>query len=1037
MPDSEQTPPELTGLFLSITRARETGTLKVDAVDGPSKQVLFIDGKVTDVDTGREDTLLETALLETGGFSERDLKRARKAQTRAADKTFGAALLELDVVDEEATQESLREQIAAEVCELFEWTTTSVEFFAHEPNERLEHFESELGDYYEIDIDAEELFIEAARRTKNWPAVQDNFGILKDVFYATPTSMKFLHAQETHPYEHAIISTVDSTKDITEVIDECELDPFMAVSTVRQLMQSGALEFINPVQMYQLGLAHVENRQTEKAYRLFVRAHERGLDDFDLQLRIAQLLESLDRSDEAIERYLQFTAKCREQGRSEEAVRTLRRVLMISPNSNAAQEQILDLLIQLDRVDELRAEAIRCAAKLESLGDPEAALDLLTRIRDRYPGDLKLQQALIHSAGKAGDEERVAQERARIEEDFDLQKNADVLLETYQRMFCEGKNTLDVRLKLITLHRERGNRNKALEHVNALLNLSRKRQLRDEDTLLYLHQTARELCPTDVRSNRWLAENYLRQNQTQEAIEVLKTWIARLQESGTPQELAPAYEKLISIDNRLEHRWGFVTALESLDRIKDARRELRSMANLALKKKDFPQAAAAIERILKDRPLDLGARKLQIDFLEAQDEQSQLTRKLREIANLGCLLGDLDVAEEFHERLETISGPEPDILFKIGELTRDLGEREKAVELFVRAAKLHRKEQDRGRCRRGFGAVLAMEPRHEEATTLLQELDQESVSVATTATPQPATPNENALTQHLPQPGTGTDSSVRAGSRAGSRPAAEPFQAAPPIKTRVSNITARLRRLKSGGEGPPSGDRTRVIKASGNSAKLRALKQGGKADSAEPKKDASTSGGGGGVTKTAGGLGSAAARLKALAQNSAAPEGEATSQPDASGAQDPSDKNVAATSAGDSPSGGGQVTTQKQALGGAASKLAQLRNAEGSGSTSKKGKGRKKKGRAKTTAQSDVTASEDAQPDVTASEDAQPDVTASEDAQPEATEATANTENSPASEASPEGGAPSGGGQVTTQKQALGSAASKLAQLRKQGAAAR
>ena len=404
MPDSEQTPPELTGLFLSITRARETGTLKVDAVDGPSKQVLFIDGKVTDVDTGREDTLLETALLETGGFSERDLKRARKAQTRAADKTFGAALLELDVVDEEATQESLREQIAAEVCELFEWTTTSVEFFAHEPNERLEHFESELGDYYEIDIDAEELFIEAARRTKNWPAVQDNFGILKDVFYATPTSMKFLHAQETHLYEHAIISTVDSTKDITEVIDECELDPFMAVSTVRQLMQSGALEFINPVQMYQLGLAHVENRQTEKAYRLFVRAHERGLDDFDLQLRIAQLLESLDRSDEAIERYLQFTAKCREQGRSEEAVRTLRRVLMISPNSNAAQEQILDLLIQLDRVDELRAEAIRCAAKLESLGDPEAALDLLTRIRDRYPGDLKLQQALIHSAGKAGDE---------------------------------------------------------------------------------------------------------------------------------------------------------------------------------------------------------------------------------------------------------------------------------------------------------------------------------------------------------------------------------------------------------------------------------------------------------------------------------------------------------------------------------------------------------------------------------------------------------------------------------------------------------
>ena len=937
--DAEALKREFVETYLTIARSKGTGTLKVFSAE-QAKQVLFVDGFVAEIDTCRDDTVLEAALLHTEQYSERDLKKAQKVASRG-QKTLGGALLELNTLVEDTVQESLREQIAAEICELFEWELEGLEFVEHESDERLEDFFCELGDYYEIYTDAEELCIEGARLRGDWALVQEHFGILNDVFYATPSSMGYFNARDSHPYEYAIISAVDSIRDAAEVIEACRLDPYAGLNTVRKMSQAGELELINPVQMYQLGLERVEAKDLEKAYRLFRRAQERGLDDFDLQLRLAQILENLGRQFEAIERYLSFAEKCREQGRLEEAVRSVRRVIKIDPDRLEVRKELLDLLIHLNRAEETRAEAMATAEKLAAIGEDKTALELLLHVRNRFPGDLRLQQALIQFAGRAGDNECLNAERKRLDEDFDLTENADAALETYQRMFCEGQDSPEVRLRLVELHRQQGQNDKALEHARGLLNLSKKRRIRDETLMVRLHQTVRELAPTDFRSNQWLVDHHLRCEEARAAIDILGGWIHALLETDPENhEIVAAYQKLLSVDNRLEHRWALADALDGLGRRKEWRRELRTIADLAVEKGDLPQADRAIEKILAATPFDLETLELRVR-LGHNGDANATTPHARDAAWLAALKNDLQAALAMTARLPRDSALDAIILQRVGQLARQSGERDQAIEHFLAAAELQVQQRNSGLAEEAIAAVIAIDPSHQAAQDILARLQ------ASTA-PQASTPCAVAASDTANAPDRETKSVDVSG-----RPTAEPFSGTPAVKTTVSSITARLRRLKSG-EGE-SGGRGKVVKAASAAEKLRAMKAAAKIDAS-----------GGVVTTKSAALQSAASRLKALsAGGNPGAEAEAGTPPADDGMQiakkkkkkkkknlrgaaeelaalheeasNPATDITTPDSAADADlaadatpeptggDGGGEVTTQKATLGGAASRLAKLR----------------------------------------------------------------------------------------------------------------
>jgi len=926
---------ELSEQVLSIARAKATGTLKVTGSDDYTKQFFFNQGYLADLDTGREDTVLEAALLSTELFSEKDQKRARKAAAKA-DTPVGAALLELNIVPEDDISELLQKRLPDEFCESFEWEIETVEFFEHKVDERLETFFSELSDLFEVLVDPEEVFLEAARRSDRWDLVTTNFSMLCDVVYATPSSFRYFREQDQYPYEHAIVSMADGTKDVEEVITESGIDPFEALIVLRSLHGRGELELINPVQMFQLGVECVEAARFEKAARLFRRAHERGLDDFDVQLKLAQTLDSLGRIDEAISRYLEFCDKCLSQFRADDAIRSLRRVIKLNPDLLEAQEKHLEVLLSQHRGVEALDQGMDLAEKSAQRGDPRAALDVLLRVRDLNPRDVKLQQKVIELAETCGEHEMARSEREVLAKDCDERKDAELALEIYQKMFCDGNNSLEVRLKLVDLHAARGNRQKVLDHISSILNLPEKKRVKEPERLLKLHKTVCELKPNDIRSNRWLADYYSKNGQRDEAAQALISWIGYLESDGDLEEVAHAYEKLITLNDFPEHRWGLAKTLEKLGRLSECRRELRSLANLELRKKEFEQASNALDYILKTAPLDVETRKMQADLYEAQENLQLAAKVHEEIALLSMLSGNIQEAEQYCRRLGPDRPTVAEAVRKLGELCLEQGDRQKAIEQLLKAAKMHLEQENYGLYRTSLDELLAVEPGHLEGKALLAELQEKETrraapppeSAAESPEQGPATPTSASKpeSESAPALAPAPDATVPESAKPAPAPVPraephvttgrvvrEPFQHARPVKTSVSGIMARLKMLKSGGGNGP----TKIVRSGGGSMDSVNESNPEAATGAEASKDKDVA-----VQPANKALKSAAARLKALAGKKA----EATTAENAGAAPEPS----AAEGAAPQPSAPPE-TVKKMKLGPSASKLAQLRKATPTG----------------------------------------------------------------------------------------------------------
>ncbi|MEM7233298.1 MAG: tetratricopeptide repeat protein, partial [Planctomycetota bacterium] len=857
-----------------------------------------------------EETLLTAVLLECESISARVHKKAQKLAEKN-ECSLGAALLELDSVDDGELLHAIEEGVTREVTEAFGWELEESSFHTHDSDERYEGFVSELSDYFDLLADPETLFLEAAQRLERWDLVQECFDLLLDVFYATPGTFGYFRDPDSFPVEIRLLGSIDGTKDIEEVIAESGIDPFTAIEATRNLVRDGAIELINPVQLFQLGAQAESAGNVEKASRLFRRAMERGLDDFDIELRLAQSLESIGRKNEAAASYFRFSNKCLAQLRVDDALRSLRRVIKLSPEQNEASVKLLNLLVQHNRADEAVETALAQAERLDSKGDGQAALDILMVVRESNVRDVRLHEKIIDLGARLGDLELVRREKETVAQEFDGRRDTKDALESYQRRFCDGDDSLEVRMKLVELHKQHGNRQKAIDHINSVLSLGGKRRVKEVDKLLWLHGAMLDLEPGDTRSNRFLISYSLQTGDKAKAVEVLKAWLPELQKNDDFDELISALQQLISLEDRLEFRWTLAQLLEKVGRRDESHQELHRLAHHGMRNREFDQAAKALDHVLKTAPLDIETRKAQAELFDLRGEKELAAEKLLELASLEIIAGRIQEAEGFCRQVMITRPEDADVIDRFGKLCLELGDRQKAIEQFLKAAKIHLENKNLGLARRTLDRLLKQEPGHTEASTLVDQLQ---------------TLERNLERKPEPQ--------VRAGGAlsAGSEPVVtqtEPFAGPKPVRTSVTGITARLRNLKSGGDTKKKASSNEGVKTAVSSiaAKLKSVQGGGESGASSSSPAPKDSGEAKPAQNPKVALKSAAARLKALSQkkkqssdDSAAPA--SSSEPPETAA---APATTPADSADNSSPGNAPPTAKVKQKKGAASRLAALR----------------------------------------------------------------------------------------------------------------
>ena len=327
--------------------------------------------------------------------------------------------------------------------------------------------------------------------------------------------------------------------------------------------------------------------------------------------------------------------------------------------------------------------------------------------------------------------------------------------------------------------------------------------MKDESTLLLLHEAVREIKPADLRSNRWLAEYHRRQENKDTRL----AWIASLERGdGDSQEVVHAYA-VLAVDRRYEHRWDWRWRSTSWD---------ASGSPGGMLQHRQPGAPQEGVRSGHRRRQGRAARPREPEIFQADLHEAQERRDLAMRKNEAAREPLPYLAEHPFSRTVLPAAPAGEPRGRGGHpppgqaLPGD-GDRQKAVEQWRKAAKMHLEDKNYGLCRLVLDEQrIAADPGHAEAAAALAQLKVRLGSTAAAARRLPSrrhrrrrrvraeaepAPEEKAAKGKEAAKGKGTEGSRQLSRRgAGRQPA--PDLRSPAVRARKPLVSRDHRRAQ-------------------------------------------------------------------------------------------------------------------------------------------------------------------------------------------------------------------------------------------------
>lgn len=822
--------PETVNMLLSLAKERVSGTFTApmageDNAQDTAQHMVFsiLNGQVKDIAFPGRSTLEEAlqAILPPA-----ELKKARKTAAKQ-DITVGEAILDRNVLDDEQAVN----QVLAFVGDTFNQVLTApVEDIQFTPSDQSEACLSDLGGNYEIQVAMEELLLNAlADKEDGWSYVMANFSVLQDVYYATPNAVTYFHDQHSYPDELAILQELDGQRDVEEAITSSGLPPFRGFQTIQQLAAEGIIELVNPVQLFQLGLDEEEQRHWAKALRLYQRALDRGLDDFDLQYRLAHAFEKTGDKNTAISKYLDFADKCAKEFRFEDTLRALKRITRLDQDNIPIRRRYIQLLIKYDKKTEATDESLKLAETLMENGRHDEAMRILSDAVAQCPDDSTLQEKYIKACEACNAQDELLKARQHLTRIYSEREDSSQALGYFQKLFVEGEDNAEVRLKLIELHLVQGNKDKALDHLEAVLAPGNPYNLSNLDDFRQLHLKRCQINPGNRFSAWFLIEDALSRKNLDDAEKYLRELIAHLDDEDDRNELICALSRLVNIfPDKIEYRWQLVQEFEKTGKREEANAALRQIANIEKDRGNATEALRALDEILRLTPYDRDAREERIGLLTEDKDKEGNLRERKHLAMLMMLAGETDRAQSLCREITSISPQDAYLFVMLAELCAETGDLKMAGEQYSRAGKLLLSEKNIGLAKVCADHLQTLGTHAKQVEELQKGINQ-------------------ALTADKAG-GDGGNNGKRDGSKGD-----EPFSHMKKrvLKRSISNITARLKNMKTGKAGK-SASVTETVSAGGQS-------DGGTGSSG----NGAGKTGGGGKTVTSG-VSSALSKLKSL-----------------------------------------------------------------------------------------------------------------------------------------------------------------------------
>lgn len=421
-------------------------------------------------------------------------------------------------------------------------------------------------------------------------------------------------------------------------------------------------------------------------------------DLLEVRIRVAEVLESQGQTTQAMEEYFELGQAALAQEQWQEAGSSYRRVLDLSPTHRPALLGLLEVSRRLEDVEEQKALLL----KLSNLGDEEASC--LQAFLELEPEDHAIRERYVRVLLSEGQYELLLEQLSLLLPHYEESGQYDGALDLLDRIkerFPGRIEPFRLAIELVEYQETRAKEEQqpptALHRILRRLNAERYacsalfRQAGQTEQEMELLTRMVQSDEEEESARRRLVEIYRQAGDKSKAVALLQHLGDLAMRRGLLDEAYGIYSQALELSPRSRNLRKRIADLEAQrGSVEDAVKNQRQLVNEALEEGDWSKAEKALEELLQYLPEDEESLKLLAERYREQGETEKACDKAdaliqlmeRRLDNTGILEWSGFILEFQPERSE--------ILQKRISALLELGQMEQAGELLHRLGEIHR-----------------------------------------------------------------------------------------------------------------------------------------------------------------------------------------------------------------------------------------------------------------------------------------------------------------------------------------------------------
>lgn len=586
----------LPSLFQSIADDRKTGNLKVQNNLG-EKYVYFRQGNVVQVSTPQNPSILAEGLRRHPDLDEESYQVLCKRQRKTGQSL--ASLILADDQDGQALVTAICHfQILEEICELFTWQNYHCEFTSTAPDPML--FDLEI-----INIDALEtsaVLLEAARRADEWHMISEIVPSKRDIPYRVEKSVAENMSHECQ----AVYAMVDGFRSVEDILAVVRLSPFVAMSALASLLNSGAILLKDGKALLQLAKLDVFREDVVKRTKLYERAMELGEKNLEINLWLAHSYEGMGMKDKAASQYYDLGYSYLGNRQYEESARAFSQASQLNPQNFDAQERLVALLAKTSMMEEFAQKTNTYARWLMVEGQQDKAMLLLKEATEKYPKNLENLDLLASLYQKAGYKAEAIHTYRALANVRTAKEDYAEAAKSYEQILQIAEDNLEARKGYGEVLKKLGAQEQAKAQFQALGKMVYNEGNIRKEWTAYLEFAASSIIqnyPDDLSARKWLAEAYLMQDKQDKGIEQLRQILSLVDDKKNPELLVDVLKSLVKLEpTNFQNRLRLAETYLKIKKEREGIQEYFLLGSKAAETGKVEEALEAFDHLLQFDP---------------------------------------------------------------------------------------------------------------------------------------------------------------------------------------------------------------------------------------------------------------------------------------------------------------------------------------------------------------------------------------------------------------------------------------------------